>query len=221
MTDNRDYLRAWWAAFEKGIEKEFNYIHIELGANKPKWYSELNPSGTVPFVVDDGKPVFESVIVAEYFEDKYKNQGTTLLPADAHQRSVIRFLIANFGEKVTGLSYTLLKAQDPNVQEETKTKLRTAITNFNSTIKSLVPSPAGPYLAGEFSLADIAIVPFIDRFAASLKFYRNFEFVVDDESHDRLVSSFKASQTRPGFQSTSQSPEFYNWVYEPYASGKV
>jgi len=30
--------RVWWALEEKGVAAEVDYIHIELGQNKPGWY---------------------------------------------------------------------------------------------------------------------------------------------------------------------------------------
>jgi hypothetical protein len=36
--------RVWWALKEKGMgEEDYDYIHIELGKNKPTWYQSKCP----------------------------------------------------------------------------------------------------------------------------------------------------------------------------------
>ena len=57
---------------------------MDLGEDKPEWFKDsINPSGTVPCIVDAGRAVFESAICVEYLEDKFPGRGTALLPAGA------------------------------------------------------------------------------------------------------------------------------------------
>ena len=46
--------RAWWASNELSVP--LDYIHIQLGNEKPSWYTDqVNPSGTVPCIYDEGQ----------------------------------------------------------------------------------------------------------------------------------------------------------------------
>jgi len=103
---------AWWSLLEKNVA--FDYVHIDLGTQKPEWYKQnINPYGTVPALYDHGKAVFESVIIAEYIEEKWLEKGTRLLPTDPHERAAVRLLITHFRERTLPPLYRLLKAQTP------------------------------------------------------------------------------------------------------------
>ena len=56
------------------IEKElpFELIEVDL-RNKPDWFLAVSPYGKVPVIVDDGKTIYESAIINEYLDEKFKN----------------------------------------------------------------------------------------------------------------------------------------------------
>ena len=64
------------------------------------------------------------------------------------------------------------------------------------------------------SQADIACLPFLDRFSATLTHYRDFDVLAVDE---RLRQWYAAAKARPSFQETSKEPEFYVDGYKGYA----
>lgn len=114
---------AWWSLLEKNIA--FDYVHIDLGTHKPDWYkSKINPYGTVPTLYDHGKAVFESVIIAEYLEEKFGAKGTRLLSTDPHERAAVRLLITHFRERTLPPLYRLLKAQTPAEAKLAKVSLQ-------------------------------------------------------------------------------------------------
>eukprot|EP01096_Ripella_sp_DP13-Kostka_P001377 TRINITY_DN11611_c0_g1_i1.p2 TRINITY_DN11611_c0_g1~~TRINITY_DN11611_c0_g1_i1.p2 ORF type:complete len:249 (-),score=100.61 TRINITY_DN11611_c0_g1_i1:41-787(-) len=210
--------RAWWAAVEK--EAAIDYIHIDLGPEKPVWYAQVNPFGTVPALYVEGKPVFESLVVAEFLEESHKGQGTALLPDDLFLKATIRVLISKFGDKCVKNHYAFLSQSDQSLWAEAGKTLLDSYASFVGDIETLTGGEAnkGPFLAGEFSLLDIAVIPFVDRFNATLKKYRNFDLLgADDARLDRIRAAYNASKERPAFQLTSQEPDFYSWGYRSYA----
>jgi len=218
--------RAWWAAHEKDVVQDFELIHVELGPNKPAWYqAEVNPLGTVPVFYDEGRVVYESLILAEYFDEKYPTRGVRLLPEDPVHRATARLLASRFGEKVVKPLYALLmEGWDDAKYDGVLDAARAALVSFNDDVNRFSPKATPDQtslVASGFSLAEIAIIPFLDRFTASLKYYRNFELLPDDGKHDRLRDAFAASQQRPAFKKTSQDPDFYVWAYLAYAKKKT
>jgi len=207
--------RAWWSLLEKGVE-DFVYIHIDLGDAKPEWYQkQVNEFGTVPCVFDDGKPVYESLICSEYLDDRFHGRGTALLPDDPFARSQARLICSIWADKIQGLCYRMLTNQDRSKDEELKQSLATELKKLNDR---LAPSSEGPYALGkDLSLADIAIVPFLDRFSATLSKYRGFD--VFTPSTARLQEVYEACKKRPAFEKTRQPPEFYIRAYENYSKG--
>eukprot|EP01004_Peranema_trichophorum_P000687 NODE_10761_length_493_cov_7.608108_g10109_i0.p1 GENE.NODE_10761_length_493_cov_7.608108_g10109_i0~~NODE_10761_length_493_cov_7.608108_g10109_i0.p1 ORF type:complete len:163 (+),score=20.99 NODE_10761_length_493_cov_7.608108_g10109_i0:51-491(+) len=105
--------RSWWTAIEKGISMD--YIHIDLGANYPSWYQEVNPSEEVPCLFDEGKRITESIIIDEYFEEKWSKQGTQLMPNDYVERAEVRRFINWFcSSGVMAPAHKLTRNQDPS-----------------------------------------------------------------------------------------------------------
>jgi glutathione S-transferase len=94
-------------------------VHIELGPSKPAWYAQkVNQFGTVPALFDNGHPVFESLIVAEYFQEKYATAETSILPTDPLERATIRLLVARWGDKCVRPLYSLLSNTDLSKADE-------------------------------------------------------------------------------------------------------
>jgi len=206
--------RAWWTAKEKQIPLEF--IHIPLGDEKPEWFTKtVNPRGTVPAVQQNEHTILESMIIAEFFEDHYSGQGTSLLPKDAYKRAAIRLFIDQWGQ-TTPLLYGLLKNQDRAKDAELKEQLNAKLKAVGDLLRA---QSEGPFFLGDqLSLADIAALPFIDRFSATLSHYREYNLFDADE---RLRTWYDAAKARTAFQETAKEPEFYIDGYKSYAHPKL
>lgn len=209
--------RAWWAMMEKGLEGQFDYVHIELGETKPAWYArDVNPAGTVPCLIDNGESVFESLICAEYLDDKYPEKGTKLMPKAPLDRANVRFVVDAFGNKCIPAMYRLLMNQDASKDGELVNAVQSGLKAVNDIFAA---QSEGPYFLGErFSFADLAIVTFLDRFSATLPYWRGFDPLPEGgKDTDRLLAVYEACKSRPAFKATSQSPEFYEKFYTSYA----
>ncbi len=66
-------------------------ININL-KDKPDWFLEKNPSGTVPVLeTSSGQVIYESPITCEYLDEAYP--GKKLLPSDPFERAQQRMLL--------------------------------------------------------------------------------------------------------------------------------
>eukprot|EP01130_Rhizamoeba_saxonica_P001801 TRINITY_DN11649_c0_g1_i1.p1 TRINITY_DN11649_c0_g1~~TRINITY_DN11649_c0_g1_i1.p1 ORF type:complete len:237 (+),score=53.81 TRINITY_DN11649_c0_g1_i1:52-762(+) len=195
--------RAWLAALEKGIKFD-TYYHIELGPNKPAYYKEeVNPHGTVPAIYHNGKAVFESNVVAQYFDDLVEENP--LVPRDAYAASQVRYYVDQLGGFV-GIMYGFLK--DASKQE--------AANEGFDKVEEIFSRHEGPFVLGDvFTMADISILPFIDRFSITLKEYRGYDIF---ENRPHLRAFYDASIQRESFQLTSQPEELYVQMYRGYAN---
>jgi len=206
--------RAWWSAKEKQVPIEF--VHVALGDEKPEWFTKtINPRGTVPAIQQGEQIILESLIIAEFFEDRYPEQGTQLLPKDAYKRAAIRLFIDQVGQAIPTL-YALLKNQDRSKDAELKEQVT---AKLRAVVDLLKKQSAGPFFLGdELSLADVAALPFIDRFSATLPHYREYNPLDVDE---RLKQWYEAAKARQAFQETSKDAEFYIDGYKGYAHPKL
>jgi len=140
--------RARIVLAEKGIEVET--VEIDL-SDRPAWLYEKNPAGRVPVVEEDGgDPVPESVVIMEFLEERYPEPP--LLPPDPADRAAVRLLIFRDHE-LTDPYYALRRGEDGAAE-----KLDAALARLDVRLYEQ------DYLGGaEYSLADIALVPWVLR----------------------------------------------------------
>lgn len=203
--------RAWWAAVEKKVE--FDYIHVDLGDAMPASYQIVNPYATVPCFYDNGRGVFESNNIAEYFEERYPTQGASLMPTDPFLRAAVREVISKFD---VGYLYDHLRLQN---LAERDNKIKSTVEELEWFAKIYSKQhPTGPYFLGDdLSLVEIAILPFLERFTILLKHYRNFELLpANNPKLARLSLALETARKRPGWQECAQSPEFFIRSYVGY-----
>lgn len=146
---------------EKGLEYESKVLNVMKGETRTPEFLAMNPFGKVPLLVDGDLTVYESNIINEYLDERYPDPP--LMPADAPSRARVRQLIywanqhihANLGKV---LVETLLKPEDQRdksmIERRTKT-IEAAVAELDKRFG------AGPFLAGEFTLADAALAPHV------------------------------------------------------------
>jgi RNA polymerase-associated protein len=142
---------------EKGIPHELVAVSLD---ERPAFIIELNPPrGRVPVLEEDSFVLPESPVINEYLEERYPDPP--LLPADPADRALARLLIYRFDE-LLGNPYYDLYFDRPGASPE---RLSAALEALDRRLAE------SPYLAGrEYSLADVAYVPWIFRAETRLRF---------------------------------------------------
>ncbi|CAK4070133.1 unnamed protein product [Aphanomyces euteiches] len=200
--------RALWTALE--VNAPFEVIEVSL-LEKPASYAEkFNRYGTVPFLLDNGFPVYESSIVAQYLDAKYGN-GDLWRTKDPQGASLANLLSAKLE---VGPFYAVLRTGEEKAKEELRSALSEIEAIYRDDAKAF--RAQGPYLLGaELSSADINLAPFLFRFEILLAHYRNFSFLADCPSLKALLDAVK---TRPAFQKSIRPPEVYINGYSKYVT---
>ena len=132
-------------------EKEIPYETVEIDLrDRPAWLYELNPSGKVPVVEEDGWVLPESAVIGEYLNERYPEPP--LWPADPGERAAGRLLVFRFDD--FSRPYYALRRGDESAR-----------SGFEEELAFLDRLLAGsPWLSGRaFGLADIAFLPWLLR----------------------------------------------------------
>lgn len=116
----------------------------------------INPRGLVPAVEYQGKALYESLILCEFFEDAYPSHKPNLLPRDPADRALARMWLDHISKTFVPAFHRLLQAQDVEKQSE-------ALQDVYKSLRKLAENIKGPFFHGEFGLVDIAIAPWIVR----------------------------------------------------------
>ncbi|KAI7894971.1 thioredoxin-like protein [Mucor mucedo] len=194
--------RAAIALREAGAN--FETVDIDL-TNKPEWYKDINPETKVPALTTEGQNIAESLVIIEYINDRFPE--AKLLPKEAIKRAHVRFGIEYFASKITaGFNKYAFNYKGEGAREAYEVDVNAALVRFNEILTQ--QSATGPYFLGEeFSLADIAVAPFVLRLYAFNKLIlKGYEFEAV-KSHSRLAEFIKGVTSRASVQETYAGDE--------------
>lgn len=146
---------------EKGLEFERVTIDLSKREQKNPEYLKIHPFGTVPALDDEGFVVYDSTMINEYLEDEYPYPP--LMPKDSEGRARARLMEDlrdnHFNPACAQLNRELRKPEaerDPKVIEQATAKITECFDRLEKELEGR------EYLAGSFSLGDIAFIPNID-----------------------------------------------------------
>ncbi|MGB7951860.1 MAG: glutathione S-transferase family protein [Candidatus Binatia bacterium] len=146
---------------EKGLEFERVNIDLTKREQKSPEYLKIHPFGTVPALDDEGFVVYDSTIINEYLEDEYPYPP--LMPKDSEGRARARMMEdlrdSHFNPAAGQLNRELRKPEgerDSKVLEQARGRIAECFDRIEKELEGR------EYLAGPFSLADIAFIPNID-----------------------------------------------------------
>lgn len=159
-------FRAWLALREGNIEFDEHLVDIR----RPQRYAKLNeiaafsPSASVPVLIDGDTVIFDSLAIMEYANDLANG---ALLPSDVREKAAARSFVAWQHAGLSNLCPRLSfeSAFYADKREMTFEEKHQAARIYDAWECELSKS-GGPYLFGDFSLADIAFVPAVLRLAA-------------------------------------------------------
>lgn len=147
---------------EKTLPYEIVPIDLRKQEQKTPEFLKLNPYGKVPALTDEGTVLYESCVINEYLNEKYPNPA--LMPADFGKRAKARIL-TDYGLAHLDGPYQKLRMEtmkDPKEQnqqavESAKSDLRKLLQHLEDELGDQ------PYLVGDFSLVDAALLPRFTR----------------------------------------------------------
>ena len=142
---------------EMGLPYEVRVIDLASGEQKADWYVRLNPNGRIPTLDDDGFVVFESGAILLYLAEKTGR----FLPRDVHARSrVIQWLMF----QMSGIGPMMGQANVffryfPEKIQPVIDRYQREVTRLFAVLDRQLASHE--YIAGEYSIADMALWPWV------------------------------------------------------------
>ncbi|KAG5494987.1 hypothetical protein JKF63_02039 [Porcisia hertigi] len=184
-------------------EKQLSYERVVVGLREemPEWYKKINPRETVPTLeIVGGKTrhVIESTLIAKYLDNIGAPAGA-LMGASAAQRHRIEFFLSQVGDFI-GAAHALLS--DPLSQEKRKAMDDSAVYVDGLLAANQVTGPY--YCDAEFTMADVAIVPFLIRLKPAMMYYTGYDVFC---KAPLLKALWAAAQQRPSVRETAPTAE--------------
>ena len=133
---------------EKGMPFETHEVDLE---NKSAEFLAMSPTGKVPVVVVDGDSLYESNVVNQFLDEV--GGDPKLLPEDPKERAYARIWMA----AADGFFVAVFIATMGRERGFSEERVAEALKDLKVTLGKLEERLEGrEYLAGEYSLADIA-----------------------------------------------------------------
>ena len=170
---NKNYsswsLRPWLLMRHAGIAFEEKRLRLDSddGSAFKKTLLAFAPSGRVPLLIDDGFAVWDSLAIAEYLAERFPAQQ--LWPSDTKARARARSLCAEmhsgFGDLRSAFGMNLeasLADVGARILRENAGAVRD-LKRIDAMWSEALEASRGPFLFGEFSIADAYFAPVCTR----------------------------------------------------------
>jgi glutathione S-transferase len=182
------------ALLEKGLEFERVNVDLTKREQKNAEYLKIHPFGQVPALDDEGFVLYDSTVINEYLDDEYPYPP--LMPKDSEGRAQARlmedFRDTQFNPAFVRIIQEMRKAEG----ERDANNINTAKADIGKCFDRIEKQLEGKdYLAGSFSLADIA-------FMANIELLDRFQVAVDPK-YKNTVAWIARLKARPSFAASA------------------
>jgi GST-like protein len=145
---------------EMGLPYEVRVIDFATQEQKADWYVRLNPNGRIPTLEDEGFILFESGAILIYLAEKTGK----FLPQDVYGRSrVIQWLMFQMSGvgPMMGQANVFLRYFPEKIPAVIERYQREVTRLFGVLDRQLA---GHEYIAGEYSIADMALWPWVSGY---------------------------------------------------------
>ena len=171
---NKNYsswsLRPWLVMTHTGIPFEEVPLRFDDFAADSAFRREVarvNPAGKVPVLVDGDLSVWDTLAIAEYLNERFPDKQ--LWPRDVKQRALARSVCAEMHsgfQALRGAFPMNIEASLPDIGRRVLAENAEAKANLDRIVQLWTDALArsgGPFLFGEFSIADGFFAPVVSR----------------------------------------------------------
>jgi len=216
-TDNCPFAHRFWiAALEKEDDpknpknfehNEVNYFNYDL----PTTRDFLAVHNTVPAGVWKGKPQRESMPMVAWADETFKTGNKLRASEEPTKAAIAKFTSGEFD--TVGALFKIIMGQPT---DENKAKLFAAYQELGRTVKA----SGGPYILGkDFTAADIAVYPFVERAKLYLPHFSKVDFPSGAEYAD-FLAWVSAVEARPSISITRADRLPRSMETHPFAEQK-
>ena len=183
------------ALLEKGLE--FERINVDLSKKEQKnpEYLKIHPFGQIPALDDEGFIIYDSTVINEYLEDEYPYPS--LMPSDSEGRARARLMEdlrdTHFNPYFVHIIHEMRKPEG----ERDSQRIDNAKAEITKCFDRIEAELQGKdYLAGPFSLADVA-------FMSNIELLDRFGIIVPTDRYKNTAAWIARLKARPSFASSA------------------
>jgi glutathione S-transferase len=146
--------RVVLTARHKGIKHKLKMP--EGGLKTPEFFA-LNPLGKIPTIKDGSTVLYESGVIVDYLDAKYKKKR--IIPASAKDAAKARLIAMVFAEYVQAPVLTLFRQTNPATRDQKVVEEKLAEVNRGLDVVEKLLSGKSWAAGAKFTIADAYAVP--------------------------------------------------------------
>ena len=182
--------KVWLWLEEKRIPYRIRKVTMFCYGDKEAWFKRLVPSGMLPALELDGRLITESDRILEALEGAFGPLGPGMNdPAVVPLRQLERLLFRAWCQWLCS----------PGLRPAQEHAAKAAFQRIAGNFEQALSQQCGPFLLGELGTADLVFVPYVERMAASLAYYKGFLL---RSEHPAIGRWFEALEQRPSYLGT-------------------
>ncbi len=136
---------------EKGIDYDIEFINPY---EPPEWFRKISPTGKVPVLLVDDKPLFESAVINEYLDEVYP---PSLHPKDPFKKAQNRAWM-EYASPMYMSFFNMIMTKDKSEGDKVKDEFVQQLTGLEKVATNK------PWFNGDiFSMVDISAAPVFTR----------------------------------------------------------
>ncbi|KAK4749348.1 hypothetical protein SAY87_026797 [Trapa incisa] len=183
--------RVWITRNYKGLQDKIELVPLNL-QDRPAWYKEkVYSTNKVPALEHNGKIIGESLDLIKYVDSNF--EGPSLVPDDPAKKKFGEELLA-YTDDFTRIVFTSFKGDT----------IKEAAPAFDHLEDALHKFEDGPFFLGQFSLIDIAYIPFVERFQIFLSKHFNYDILA---GRPKLAAWSEETNKIEAYTQTKVDPE--------------
>lgn len=184
--------KVWLWLEEKRIPYRIRKVTMFCYGEKEPWFRQLVPSGMLPALELDGRLITESDRILEALEAAFGSLGPGMTdPAVLPLRQLERLLFRAWCQWLCS----------PGLRPQQEASAQAGFQRIAIAFEQALDQRPGPFLLGELGTADLVFVPYVERMAASLAYYKGFLLRREHPAIDRWFAALEQRSTYLGTQS--------------------
>ena len=197
-------LLVHWLLLELGVAHELRAMDFATREHKRPEYLALNPSGVVPTLVLDGRPMTEAAAIAMHLADSHPDAGLAPAPGDPARRDYLQWMLhlANMVQPLFRIWWYPHEVAGAELADTARDHARPRIEDAWARIDAHLEGH-GPFLLGEAPCAADFYLVMLMRWS------RNMPLPATD--WPRLAALATAMKARPSFAALYQAEGLEEW----------
>lgn len=198
--------RVWLALEEKNIPYDTVLINLQ---DKPEWFKKMVPTQLVPAVKINGELVYESYDIMLELEKHFDDPP--LLPSSSELREEVEE-VCKQASAVSSAGYKYLASRMKDKEDEdAEQAAQDAFLLQLDEVEGQLSKHSGPYLVGDFGLADIVHCSAMERFAANMPVVAGLK-LRGNPRYPKISRWYSAMDSRPAYQKVKSDDTTLNLV---------